>query len=113
MTKRNLKKHYHFLQILARSHPSQKKALLRTANNVQIKSICEICLNVLSGNINVNRKKLKKYKNVLRTLAKKTTSIQRKKKMLINQSGGFLPVIAPAIISALGGILGRVIGKKL
>lgn len=113
MTKHNLKKNYHFLQILARSHPLQRKALLQTANNTQIKCVCEICLNVLSGNINVNRNKLKKYKNTLRTLAKKTISIQKKKKMLVGQSGGFLPAIAPAIIAALGGILGRVISKKL
>ena len=113
MTKLNLRKNYHFLHVLARSRPSQKKALLQSANNVQIKSICEVCLNVLYGNVPVNRKKLKKYKNVLRALAKKSTSIQKKKKMLVNQSGGFLPVLAPAIISALGGILGPVISKKL
>ena len=99
--------------MLARSHPLQKRALLRTANNSQIESLCEICLNILHGNVPVNVQKLKKYKNFLRMLARKTTSLKRKKQMLVNQSGGFLPLIAPVIVSALGGILGRVIGKKL
>lgn len=113
MTKAKLKKHQHFLHILAQSHPTQKRALLKTANNGQLESLCEICLNILKGNIPVNSYKLKKYKNTLRTLAKKSSSIQKKRKMLLNQSGGFLPLIAPAIVSALGGILSSVISKKL
>lgn len=113
MMKENLKKQYHFLRILAHSHPSQKRALLKTANNDQILSLCEICLNILNGNIPVNASKLKKYKNLLRSLSKKRESIQKKKRLLVNQSGGFLPLIAPAIISALGGILGPIISKRL
>lgn len=113
MTKKNIKKHYHFLQVLARSHPSQKKALLQTANNSQINSICEVCLNILHGNVPVNVQRMKKYKNLLRLLAKKSTGMQRKKKMLVNQSGGFLPLLAPALLSAIGGIVGRVIAKRL
>lgn len=113
MTKKNLKKHYYFLHALANAHPQQRKALLRTAKNSQIESICEICLNILGGNIPVNLRKMKKYKNILRNLAKKSSNIQQKRKTLVNQSGGFLPLLAPAIISTLGGILGRVIGKRL
>lgn len=113
MSKKNIRKHQHFLQILAKSHPSQRKALVRTATTEQIKCLCEICLNILVGNVPVNIQKLKKHKNTLRKLAKKTCSIKKKKKLLINQTGGFLPLLAPAIVSALGGILGRVIGKRL
>lgn len=113
MTKKNLKKHYYFLRMLARTHPSQKRALLKSASKEQISSLCEICLNIANGNVPVNVKKLKKYKNTVRNLAKKSISLQAKRNMLINQSGGFLPLLAPAILSALGGILGRVISKKI
>lgn len=114
MRKNKLQKHYHFLRLLAHSHPAQKRGLLQTANNSQLASICEICLNVLRGNIPIVKShKLKKYKTLLRVLAKRNESMQKKKKMLMNQSGGFLPIIAPAIISALGGILGPLISKKL
>lgn len=113
MTKKNLKRHVHFLQALASTHPLQRRALLKTAKNEQIQCLCEICLNILAGNVPVNVNKMKRYKNLLRSLAKKKSSIQQKKRMLVNQSGGFLPLLAPAIISTLGGILGRVIGKRL
>lgn len=113
MSKKNLKQHFYFLQSLARSRPKQKKTILKVANNGQIKSICEVCLNVLKGNLPVNIKKLKKYKNIIRKLANKSISYGNKKRMLMNQTGGFLPLIAPAILSALGGIVGRVISKKL
>lgn len=111
--KKNLKKQYHFLRILAHSHPAQKRALVQTANNDQISSLCEVCVNILNGNIPVNVRKLRKYKNILRLLSNKRESTQKKKRILVNQSGGFLPLIAPAIISALGGILGPIISKRL
>lgn len=92
---------------------SCEKSFLRTAKNDQIESLCEICFNILAGNIPVNVDKMEKYKNFLRSLDRKKSNIQQqKKKMLVNQSPGFLRLLAPAIISTLRGIFGRVIGKK-
>ena len=108
-----MKKHYPFLRLLASSHPTQKRALIKSANNAQIDSICEICLNILNGNVPVDKKKLGKYKHLLRMLSRKSCSPQKKKQYLLNQSGGFLPALAPALISALGSIIGPIIGKKL
>lgn len=110
---KNIQRQYHFLQMLARSHPRQRHALLKSANNAQIESVCEICLNILNGNIPANAAKLRRYKNLLRMLSKKSSSLQKKKQILVNQSGGFLPIIAPALISALGAILGPVISKSI
>lgn len=108
---KKLKQNYHFLNILSRSSPAQKKALLRTANKGQILSLCEICLNVLSGNVPVSVKKLRKYRNVLRRVAKKSTKLAHKKKIFINQSGGFLPIVLRAIGPVLAGLLGQVLGN--
>lgn len=113
MKKQNIKRNFHFLHMLAKSHPTQRKALLKSANNKQIKSVCEVCLNILKGNVRVNVKKIKKYKQTLRKLAKRNISNESKKRVLVNQSGGFIPLIAPAIISAISGIIGKVISKKL
>lgn len=110
---KNLKKNYHFLQMLAKATPDQKRALLRTASNSQVLSLCEICLNTLVGNIPVDIKRLKKYKNIIRKLSKRSTSVRNKKALLLNQKGGFLPALAPVILSALAGIVGRVIGNKI
>lgn len=82
------KKHVHFLQALATTHPLQKRALLKTAKNEQIEILCEICLNILAGNIAVDVDRMKKYKNLFRNLARKKSSIQQKNKMLVNDSGG-------------------------
>lgn len=106
---KKLKQNYHFLNILSRSSPAQKKALLRTANKGQILSLCEICLNVLSGNVPVPVKKLRKYRNVLRRVAKKSTKLAHKKKLFINQTGGFLPIVLRAIGPVLASLLGQVL----
>lgn len=110
---KKLKGHAHFLQMLARSSLPQRRAILHTANRSQIRCLCEICLNVLAGNVPINIKKLKKHKNAIRKLANKSIKFQTKKRMLINQAGGFLPLILPAILSGLSGIIGRAIGNRL
>ena len=54
--------------------------------------LCECALNVLNGNIPLkpaDKKKLKKYKQNLRSLVNRKFSVQKKKKTL-NQKGGFL-----------------------
>ena len=108
-----MKKHYPFLRLLASSHPAQKRALIKSANNAQIDSIYEICPNILNRNVSVDKEKLEKYKHLSRMLFRKSCSPQRKKQYLLNQSGGFLPALAPALISALGCIIAPIISKKL
>lgn len=110
---KNLKKNHHFLHMLAKATPMQKRALLRTATNSQISSLCEICLNILAGHIPLNIKRLKKFKDTIRKLSKRSISARKKKALLVNQSGGFLPALAPVILSALAGLAGRVIGDKI
>ena len=111
---KNLRKNYHFLHVLAKSTPIQKRALLKTANHSQMSALCEICLNALAGNLPINIKRMKRYKHILRKLAKRTIGVKSKKKILLtNQVGGFLPAIAPVILSALAGLVGRVIGNKI
>lgn len=108
---KKLKQNYHFLHVLSRSSPAQKRALLRSANKGQILSLCEICLNVLSGNVPCQVKKLHKYRNILRKIAKKSTKLAHKKKIFINQSGGFLPLILRTVGPILSGLLGQALGN--
>ena len=110
---KNLKKNHYFLHMMAKATPAQKRALLRTATKSQINALCEICLNILAGHLPLNIKRLKKYKNTIRKLAKRSVGIHKKKALLVNQSGGFLPALAPVILSALAGLVGRVIGDKI
>lgn len=107
------KRHYNFLRVLAAASPKQKKLLLKNASTPEIKTVCEVCLNLLEGNIPVDVKKLQKYKTSIRKIACRSTNMKSKKRILVNQSGGFLPLILPAVVSALAGMAGRAIGNRI
>lgn len=87
--------------------------LLQNANKSEMSSLSEICLNILAGNVPVNVKKLRKYKNCIRKVACRKASLKSKKKLLVKQSGGFLPLVIPALVSALAGMAGRAIGNRI
>lgn len=61
-----------FLQMLAGSTPKRRKVLLKDSTMNEVKSVCEVCLNIIRGNIPLNekqRRKLRRKKWVLRDLA--------------------------------------------
>ncbi|GFX47852.1 uncharacterized protein TNCV_5002731 [Trichonephila clavipes] len=102
--------------MLAAASPAQRKAILKSATDDRIKTLCEICDNLLSGNIPTKKiKKLCSYKRVIRLLANRSVPISRKRKLFTTnrQVGGFLPLILPGVLSLLGGIAGKVIGKRI
>ena len=89
------------LKLLYKSPPALRKVILRTANDDFINSLCEIALNILQGKIPLTtsqHKRLQKQKKDIRLLANKSVVISKKKKRLINQTGGFLlPLLSVAI----------------
>ncbi|GFU69574.1 uncharacterized protein TNCV_1351331 [Trichonephila clavipes] len=100
------------VQRLPVASPAQRKAILKSATDDQIKTLCEICENLLSGNIPTKKiKKLCSYKIVIRLLAYRSVPISRKRKLFTTnrQVGGFLPLILPGVLSLLGGIAGKAI----
>ncbi|GFV33559.1 uncharacterized protein TNCV_4566741 [Trichonephila clavipes] len=99
----------HLLHVLAAASPAQRKAILKSASDEQIKTLCEICQNLLSGNISTNKiKKLSCYERVIRLLANRSIPISRKRKLFT--IGGFLPLVLPGVISLIGGLVGKAIG---
>lgn len=103
---KKIRKNSSFLRMLLTAPPKQRRALIRTANKEQVSCLCEICLNILGGNIPVNVNKFKKFKNTLRKLANSSTKNSTKKQIMLNQTGGFLSAILPTIATVLGNILG-------
>lgn len=104
-----IKKNHNFLKILSLSDKKLQNQIIDKSNKDQIYCLCEIVLNLLKGNINLSNqelKKLGKYKNSFRKLIRKS-NIRQKKKVI--QSGGFLSVLIPSIISALSPILSELI----
>ena len=86
-----LKNSEHYIQLLAKSGPKRRKALLIQATHEELKGLCEICLNILKGNIphsDNNFRKFKRDSNTIKVLANSKIPL-RVKKRVVSQKGGF------------------------
>lgn len=102
----NYNKHKSFLTLISNSKPKQIKSLINSSNNKTIHFLCELCHNLLVGNLPIKedeKLKLKKFKLRLRKLCLKTTS--HHKKSILNQSGGFLNILIPALITGIATLI--------
>lgn len=106
MTKR-VKVHLQTLKKLRRCNSKQRKTVLAKGGKPLQLCLRECAINVLKGNVHLTKsqfKKLKKYKKHLRDISKSKTS--QKKRIHIEQKGGFLPMLlAPILGAVLGGLL--------
>lgn len=103
MSKRVLN-NWAFLHILTESTSNkQKRALLNTATTEQVKAVAEIVANTLAGSLPVPpsaRKRLLRYRTGLREIAAQSTSISKRKALLlkfIRALGTLLSSIKPAL----------------
>lgn len=86
------------LSVLAICKRSLRVAILEKVDKNVIAIICEYCLNLLLGNVEISKEilsKLSRYKHIFRKLIKKS-SIKTKKKLLIRHSE-FLTFLIPVI----------------
>lgn len=100
------------LHVLKNSKTKLRNNILKEADPELIKTICEICMNILNGNIKIPVKckdVLKKYKRTLRQISLTKANLNSKRKLLI-QRGGFLPIVLGTILS---GIVGQIIEKAV
>lgn len=100
---RSLNTHKDLLSALHKLKPKYRTALLKSCDKEEINCICECIHNVLQGKVPIedkNKKKLKKYKTVLRKLVKKGTNKIRKN-IIIQKGGAFLPIILGSILSGI------------
>lgn len=85
----------------------RKKLLASLADNCLFQALHEIAVNTVKGTVPLNKsqkRRLAKHKNVINKLAKIQSS-KKRKLILIKQSGGFLPIILPAIATVLSTLL--------
>lgn len=97
----DLKRRWGTVQILPNLTDTERKALLSKSDPALVKAISEICHNLLEGNITLDetdRKKLAKWKKLLRKLSNKRLSIRKKRGYLV-QSGNFLSILLPVVAS--------------
>jgi len=114
MSKR-MKRNFHFLKALETAPPTMRKAMLKTGDDELMCSICEICSNILQGVVKLtpNQKRdLMKYKWEIRALQNRDIKMKKKKRMLI-QKGGFLPLVLAPALSLLASLLGETIAGAI
>ena len=98
------------LKALFHLNDKQRKALLQKADSKLVRHICECALNVLIGNVPLEKSeksRLRKHAKILRKLATPCVSLSKKKKIIV-QRGGFLPALLAPII---GTLLASIISK--
>ncbi|KAF5294086.1 hypothetical protein FQR65_LT20008 [Abscondita terminalis] len=105
-----LVKHSELLRALAKLGNKERLALLKCADDKQVHCICECVYNTLKGKIPLSRHqklRLTRHKHILRRLVKPGEPIKKKKQMLVQQGGAFLPLlIAPLLSGVISSIFG-------
>lgn len=108
--KNHILKSRDFLNLLANSKSrARRKALIALADSDELKSLVEIFLNTMYGNVPLNKslvKRLRRGRLAIRELVKKSTSTKRKKHLLSQgQVGGILPHLLTLGLPAIFGLL--------
>lgn len=105
---KTVEKEKHTLHTLKNSNCKLFKAILRNCDDRVIQALSEIIHNILSGNIQIEDKTLKKLKRHKGELQKTHRKIKQNKsasyrrRLYSNQTGGFWPVLLEAALAALG-----------
>jgi hypothetical protein len=106
-----------FLNSVAKKTSKKRRAILKEFGDDKnlFNALSELSHNLLKGNISLNTaqlKKLRRHGKILKALdCPKTAKCKRKRRQLIEQSGGFLPILIPAAAAALGHLSGVIIKK--
>ena len=99
-----IKKHGSMVMAMMQATPQTRKKLVKDSPSEIINCVSECCQNVLKGNVHLSsaqKKKLYPNRQHLRRLASKSISV-KKKKHILNQKGGFLSLLAPALLPLIG-----------
>lgn len=102
------------LQAYEKAGPREKEQMLRSAPYCFVQLMAETGLNILKGNLRLPTNQyvhLRPHKRLLLALSKRGVSLKQKKELLVKKKGGFLPVLAPILLSALSGLAGQALAK--
>lgn len=111
---KNLAKGTHFLRILKQCKCKKtQKTLFRHCDEQTIQMLSELVYNLMKGNLRIDTKtqsQLKKYKTSLRAIYKciiRNRCLKRRRKIIVNQVGGFWPPLAGLALQALASLGGE------
>jgi hypothetical protein len=105
---RTVKENVNLLRVLTRLPPSARARVIEQMDQSAVCSICECAQNTLKGNVKLSasqKRRLSRYRNVLRRLCKPGESWKAKKK-IIKQGGGFIiPLLLPVLANIIKGLI--------
>ena len=116
---KSVQNYMNFLKIIAKKSPKKRNIILKEFSNdkVLFNALSELSHNLIKGNIPIDSKRLKrlrKHQNIIKALdCPKTRKCKSKRRKIIEQSGGFLPILIPAAIAALGHLSGALVKKAI
>ena len=85
----------------------RKKVLSSTTDDCLYKALNEIAINIVARKVPLTskqKKNLRKYQFKIKKLTCKTKN-KKKRKQLVVQSGGFLPLLIPAVASVITSLI--------
>jgi hypothetical protein len=99
------------LKLLCKVDPVTRKKLLKEADGKFITFLAECCLNTVCGNVHYTptcKESLRKHVPVIRKLASRKLGYRPvwKKRKLLVQNGGFLPLFLAPIITLASSLIG-------
>ena len=103
-----LKKNRAYFEVLQNAKPRLRKAIIRHADKQLINCLRLTCYNILRGNLKLrprDRTKLHPYRRTLHSLVRSNPTKARH--ILLNQKGGFIPTLIPAIVAGISALFGR------
>ena len=110
-----VRRHADVLKVLAKAKPNLCKAIIKGGDMDLVHCLCECAHNVLKGTVTLTKAqkvKLGRYKQDLRSVARKQTSPKRKRQVL--QKGGFIPaLLAPLLAPIIAPLATKLLGKIL
>lgn len=114
MMARLMKRNLPLLRLLTNVPARRRKQILQHAPRELVQALSEGALNVLHGNVPLTKKtyaRLKRHKKQLHLLADRRVPERRKRKLII-QRGGFLPLLAGALLPLISGIGSAILGGR-
>ena len=99
------------LNIIAKMNNTNRKRILSEVGGDDIiyKALKEIAHNTIKGNVKLNKSqkaKLKTHSRTLKGLCTSNKCLKRRKK-LVEQIGGFLPILIPAVASLISSLVAK------
>lgn len=108
-------RNHDYLSVLGRCSSRERSAIIKHANKDLLLAISEVALNIAQQNIPLSSSQLsalRRHKQLLQLIASKKVSHLKKRKLLV-QKGGFLPLLLAPLLSLLGGLAGKGIAKAV